>query len=573
MRLIPEYLFERLQQDRQPKDVDFGDTASHLQIQLPENIANILKDETKAIEERVRLFNQYIVRQITNKGDDDDDVHHHQRKVEPRPANGDDEDDEAGKKRQDEALAQKRTFLKKSDRNQQQQQLLLKHGHQQQLHRSNDQKRARSEKNTSASSIANANSLTAADIIRQNLIEQRKYKLLHRNNRPRLDRSNQSGKTPSTTPPKRITSTPPPPTSFIAKQANDMGKGGKQEEEDNDDDDDDEEYDTAEDEDSSIDYKSKQSNTSKEADRPPSAHQSVQPVETGALLSHAADVNHQQHHSNTQSHAIDPKYISSSSSKQQMRDADDGDDGIADQDLYHKAAAAAAAAPLLTKTAAASLDNSKSFIAAEQQAKEADDSELQLQQQQAKRSSPLQPPPPPPHTSAALATSLRVSLREAIYQLLLEFFTVDSSDNSLTFRDDGITKLRGSDSAKIINFLCPLKNIHPAKKPSGFAAVVEILRLRNLFNPELFPNNSLPTIFREYAKKPTAFRTRVTEWNKTLKQSRKIEDILSRQQPQLEQQGSGHREGGGGGFDYIIDSSDDGPSLNGRGSKRWTAFS
>lgn len=71
MRLIPEYLYERLQQDREPRTVEFGDTTNLLQIAIPENVAKVLTDSTKAIEERVRIFNQHLVRQLVNRDKSD----------------------------------------------------------------------------------------------------------------------------------------------------------------------------------------------------------------------------------------------------------------------------------------------------------------------------------------------------------------------------------------------------------------------------------------------------------------------------------------------------------------------
>src|ERR1700733_3662079 len=67
LRLIPEFLYERLKQDREPMTVDYGDTRSHLNITVSENLAKLLTDTSRPLEDRVRLFNQKILRQIINK--------------------------------------------------------------------------------------------------------------------------------------------------------------------------------------------------------------------------------------------------------------------------------------------------------------------------------------------------------------------------------------------------------------------------------------------------------------------------------------------------------------------------
>ena len=119
----------------------------------------------------------------------------------------------------------------------------------------------------------------------------------------------------------------------------------------------------------------------------------------------------------------------------------------------------------------------------------------------------------------------RSRARSEIEKLCREYFTIDPGDGSLTFKDDGVTELRGAEIGKLINFLYPLKNIHPAKKPAGFAAVVEILRSRKLFNASLFPNHTLIETFKEYGSKPTAYKKRITDWTKILRDTHELESL------------------------------------------------
>lgn len=122
--------------------------------------------------------------------------------------------------------------------------------------------------------------------------------------------------------------------------------------------------------------------------------------------------------------------------------------------------------------------------------------------------------------------SERIEIRSNLKKLLNEFFTLQP-DGKMVFKDDGETVLKGGDHDKILSFLVPSKNIHPSKKPNSFAAVVDILRTRNLFSPDLFPNTSLAAVFKEYGSKPTAFTQRIRAYNDLLDTSKKIELILS----------------------------------------------
>jgi hypothetical protein len=130
-----------------------------------------------------------------------------------------------------------------------------------------------------------------------------------------------------------------------------------------------------------------------------------------------------------------------------------------------------------------------------------------------------------PASSAGLGKE-RNEIRSNLKKLLNEFFMLQS-DGSMIFRDDSDTVLRGADHEKIINFLAPSKNVNPTKKPNGIAAVVDILRTRGLFSADRFPNTSLPTVFKEYGNKPSAYTERIRQFDALLETSKKIESVLS----------------------------------------------
>lgn len=109
---------------------------------------------------------------------------------------------------------------------------------------------------------------------------------------------------------------------------------------------------------------------------------------------------------------------------------------------------------------------------------------------------------------ANLSTGNRLTAQRRFKQLLLEFFETDGKTGELFFRDDN-KLLRGADLRKIINYFVPLKHIHPKGKPNGVAAVIEILRTRDLLDHTLFPNESVTTLFSEFGKKPTAYQEKI----------------------------------------------------------------
>lgn len=104
----------------------------------------------------------------------------------------------------------------------------------------------------------------------------------------------------------------------------------------------------------------------------------------------------------------------------------------------------------------------------------------------------------------------RLSAQRRLKELLGNFFIIDHKSGELTFRDDSKT-LRGADVRKIANYFVPLKNIHPKAKPNGVAAVVEILRVKELIDPLLFPNQSVADLFNEYGAKPTAYQNKIRD--------------------------------------------------------------
>lgn len=67
MRLIPEYLYEKLHQDNQPRAVDFGDKSNILLSTINTDVKNILIDDSRPIEERIRLFNARTLKRLINK--------------------------------------------------------------------------------------------------------------------------------------------------------------------------------------------------------------------------------------------------------------------------------------------------------------------------------------------------------------------------------------------------------------------------------------------------------------------------------------------------------------------------
>lgn len=65
MRLIPEYMYEKLNQTSTPRTVDFGDETNTVIFDLTADISPILRDKSRPLEERIRLFYQHLVRKLS----------------------------------------------------------------------------------------------------------------------------------------------------------------------------------------------------------------------------------------------------------------------------------------------------------------------------------------------------------------------------------------------------------------------------------------------------------------------------------------------------------------------------
>lgn len=126
-----------------------------------------------------------------------------------------------------------------------------------------------------------------------------------------------------------------------------------------------------------------------------------------------------------------------------------------------------------------------------------------------------------------LAKGNRLGAQRRLKSLLSEYFVIDPSNHELILADDGTTRVRGSNMQSILNFMIPQKKIHPKTKPTGLAAVIEVLRLRGLYDAAVFPNNSVALIFNEYKDKPSAYQSRLTNLDKQLKLISKISASLN----------------------------------------------
>lgn len=65
MRLIPEFTYDKLNQSQRPRQVDFGDDTNGRILDMTTDISPVLKDSSKPIEERIRIFYQHILRKLT----------------------------------------------------------------------------------------------------------------------------------------------------------------------------------------------------------------------------------------------------------------------------------------------------------------------------------------------------------------------------------------------------------------------------------------------------------------------------------------------------------------------------
>lgn len=138
---------------------------------------------------------------------------------------------------------------------------------------------------------------------------------------------------------------------------------------------------------------------------------------------------------------------------------------------------------------------------------------------------------------ADLEAGNRLSAQKRLKDLLASFFTLDNKTGEMRYRDDS-KPIRGADFHKIINYFVPMKNIHPKVKPNGTAALIEILRVRDLYDSSLFPNQSLATLFQEYGDKPTAHQTRIRDQESLNKRIKSLAAELELTERQHEQASS-----------------------------------
>lgn len=120
----------------------------------------------------------------------------------------------------------------------------------------------------------------------------------------------------------------------------------------------------------------------------------------------------------------------------------------------------------------------------------------------------------------------RLGAQRRTQRLIGDYFRNDPETGELIYLDDGTSRVRGSDIRRILNFLVPLKNIHPKAKPNGFAPVIEILRIRKLTSTGLFPNESVDKLIQEYGMKPTAHKKRIVDLEEQRIQIKQIAEGL-----------------------------------------------
>lgn len=124
-----------------------------------------------------------------------------------------------------------------------------------------------------------------------------------------------------------------------------------------------------------------------------------------------------------------------------------------------------------------------------------------------------------------LANGNRLGAQRRVHRLISGYFRADRDSGELVFLDDGVSKLRGSDVRRIVNFLVPMKNIHPKQKPNGIAPILDILRLRRL-EPTLFPNENVSLLLQELGNKPTAYTDRIRKLDVQRLEIKRIADGL-----------------------------------------------
>lgn len=525
MRLIPDYMYERLQQEREPRSVQFGDTSNPLHVTLSQDIANVLTDPSRSIEERVRVFNQHLVRQLVNKTAG--------------------KEEETGTLNNEDKGGSVPTTQHKEQTNKE----------------TNDH--GKKDRDRMESSWQPGHGIPDPDLeVRRRQIGQRKALLLPRNRKTFAPRNPIIHKK-KTRKLKKVAHAVPlqgdhrqpapirtPTTRFDQEHQGERGNrddddgdgngqteqeeehGGRkegigkatrreqrqeQEEEEEEEEEEEDPYDTADEE--TVD---------------PNERQQIRYGSTAAPEEHHLSQQQRRRHSTggqadggRSPRQQDSEFIAPPSSLPQSppptlppSHTSHPRDGAVGSSAIH--------IPSTSSSSSSRVLSSAPNVS----------------------SSSPPPPPLPPSSSSSSSTTTRTSASDAQHQklvsllesvvkeggnrakarseiekLIREYFIIDPSSGKLTFKDDGTSELRGAEFGKLVNFLYPLKNIHPAKKPAGFAAVIEILRSRKLFDASLFPNNTLVNTFKEYGSKPTAYKKRITDWTKFLHDSHNLETL------------------------------------------------
>lgn len=66
MRLIPDILYEKMNQSSSPRSLDFGDETNAQLLDMTKDISPLLRDNSKPIEQRIRLFYQHLLRKMAS---------------------------------------------------------------------------------------------------------------------------------------------------------------------------------------------------------------------------------------------------------------------------------------------------------------------------------------------------------------------------------------------------------------------------------------------------------------------------------------------------------------------------
>ena len=123
----------------------------------------------------------------------------------------------------------------------------------------------------------------------------------------------------------------------------------------------------------------------------------------------------------------------------------------------------------------------------------------------------------------------RSKMRKYLASLFREYFVEDLKGNRLLLADGSETVLKGADLDSLVNFLVPRSNSHPSKAPSGFAAVVDILRENDIYEAGLYPNLAVGDLFKTlYKQKPTAYTKKIVAHHLLLRQARQLASAVSK---------------------------------------------